>query len=417
MSPLSLSMMVVDFSQVANTRNYSALHDALDQDLESTLNQLLGSDLNLIHKKSLVEESISHVTSKGSLDGILKASEVLSNYSTYDALLNSLHSAAAELLIAQEDFSDAAGQLTKLNFDLISSSDQVLETYIKIVRLYLEDDDSINSETYLNKSATLIHTCTNKPLILSFKLSQARILDYKRDFIRSATIFQELSYEGDLDNDDRLSSLSAAIVTAILAPAGPKRSRILSTLYRDERCRQTQHFNILEKVFLDRILSAHDIESFSKHLSSHQIAKISYASDNTDEQGLKHSPTNVLERAMIEHNLLSASKIFDNITFAGLSKLLNLSIQGAESVASHMIMQGRLEAYIDQVESVIVFTPSQTSHEGDLGGAANVAAAQEDDRQFEAAYAPHTHAWDAQIKSIASLIEATAAKIEEKGLV
>lgn len=396
--------MTSNLEDIIDNKNYNLLFDQLDKNLVESLNSIINYNINLIQKKSIVELSVDHIIKRGLVDNLVTTADILSQYNLYDNLSNKLHISASDLYFNDDDLSNAADELTKLNFDLFDNNDQKLEIYIKIVRLYLEVDDSINSESYLNKSATLIHTTTNKSLILSFKLSRARILDYKRDFIRSATIFQQLSYEADLDNEDRLSSLSASIITAILAPAGPKRSRILSTLYRDERCRLTQHFNILEKVFLDRILSADDIASFAQHLSSHQIATISYSHNNTDESGMKHSPTNVLERAMIEHNLLAASKVFDNITFIGLGSLLNLSSYGAESTASNMIVQGRLEAYIDQVRGVIIFTPSHATHEGDLGGAANVAAAQEDERQFEAAYAPHTHLWDTQIKSIASLV-------------
>ncbi|TIB05187.1 hypothetical protein E3P96_01350 [Wallemia ichthyophaga] len=406
---------MTSIEEIINAKNYTLLFEQLDGNIADTLNSILSSNYNLIQKKSVVEQCTEHLIKSGLVENIASACDILSHYSLYDHLNNQLHIQASDLYFNADDLSSAANELTKLNFDLLESIDSKLDTYIKIVRLYLEVDDSISSESYLNKAATVIHTTTNKSLILSFKLSQARILDYKRDFIRSATIFQQLSYEADLDYEDRLSSLSAAIATAILAPAGPKRSRILASLYRDERSRSTQHHIILEKVFLERILSADDIASFAEHLSAHQIAQISYTHNNVDEQGAKHTPTNVLERAMIEHNLLAASKIFDNITFTRLGALLNLSSYGAETIASTMIVQSRLEAYIDQVDAVIVFTPSHATHEGDLGGAAHVAAAQEDDRQFEAAYAPHTHGWDAQIKSVASLIEATAAKIEEKG--
>ena len=55
---------------------------------------------------------------------------------------------------------------------------------------------------------------------------------------------------------------------------------------------------------------------------------------------------------MIEHNLLSASRLYDNITLNGLGELLDLSPQGAEETARRMIQQGRLKAWIDQVGEV-----------------------------------------------------------------
>lgn len=54
---------------------------------------------------------------------------------------------------------------------------------------------------------------------------------------------------------------------------------------------------------------------------------------------------------MIEHNVLSASRLYDNITLAGLGALVDLSPEGAEDIARKMIMQGRLKGWIDQVGS------------------------------------------------------------------
>ena len=45
-----------------------------------------------------------------------------------------------------------------------------------------------------------------------------------------------------------------AIACAILAGAGQQRSRILATLYKDERSQQLSSFPILEKMYLERII-------------------------------------------------------------------------------------------------------------------------------------------------------------------
>lgn len=57
----------------------------------------------------------------------------------------------------------------------------------------------------------------------------------------------------------------------------------------------------------------------------------------------------VLEGAVVEHNLFSCSKIYNNITFESLGSLLGISAEQAERMASRMIEQGRMEAIIDQV--------------------------------------------------------------------
>lgn len=57
----------------------------------------------------------------------------------------------------------------------------------------------------------------------------------------------------------------------------------------------------------------------------------------------------ILDRAVTEHNLLAASKLYNNITFPELGALLQISPAKAEKIASQMITEGRMNGYIDQV--------------------------------------------------------------------
>lgn len=65
--------------------------------------------------------------------------------------------------------------------------------------------------------------------------------------------------------------------------------------------------------------------------------------------------TSILDRAVFEHNLLSASKLYNNITFEELGALLETPPLKAERIASHMISEGRMNGYIDQIYSVVHF--------------------------------------------------------------
>ena len=61
-------------------------------------------------------------------------------------------------------------------------------------------------------------------------------MDYKRKFIEAASRYNELSYKTIIHEDERLTALKSAIICTILAAAGQQRSRMLATLYKDERC-------------------------------------------------------------------------------------------------------------------------------------------------------------------------------------
>lgn len=63
----------------------------------------------------------------------------------------------------------------------------------------------------------------------------------------------------------------------------------------------------------------------------------------------------ILNRAIIEHNLLSASKLYKNMKIVELGRLLGIEPIKAEKIAGQMISEGRMEGSIDQVESYVHF--------------------------------------------------------------
>ncbi|KAN0059698.1 hypothetical protein ACQY0O_008270 [Thecaphora frezii] len=313
-----------------------------------------------------------------------------------------LRSRLATLLEAEEDWIEAARVLQAIPLDSghRSVSDSYkLAIYIRIVRLLLEGEDPVGADVYLKRASMVIHNVPGampgssvssstaaaissaqqpkpdgeledpKVLGLQFKLCQARIYDAQRRFSEAAVRYHELSYVAEIDEGDRNMMLSAAVTASILSPAGPQRARTLATLIRDERTQSLPQYNILSKVFLDHIIRPHEIQAFEKLLAPHQVAKLAQANvrrseaaaaaatDDADmtapaagaSASTRHAPSTVLDRAMIEHNLLSASRLYDNITLQGLGALLDLSARGAEETARRMILQGRLKAWIDQV--------------------------------------------------------------------
>ncbi len=72
------------------------------------------------------------------------------------------------------------------------------------------------------------------------------------------------------------------------------------------------------------------VEAFAEGLQAHQKA-------------VTADGTTVLERAVVEHNLAAASRLYTNIFFAELGQLLGVPPASAEKVASRMITEGRLQ--------------------------------------------------------------------------
>uniref|UniRef100_A0A8C4S0F3 COP9 signalosome complex subunit 4 n=1 Tax=Erpetoichthys calabaricus TaxID=27687 RepID=A0A8C4S0F3_ERPCA len=220
--------------------------------------------------------------------------------------------------------------------------DYKLDTYLKIARLYLEDDDPVQAEAYINRASLLQNESTNEQLQIHYKVCYARVLDYRRKFIEAAQRYNELSYKSIVHETERLEALKHALHCTILASAGQQRSRMLATLFKDERCQQLAAYGILEKMYLDRIIRGNQLQEFAAMLMPHQKA--------TTADG-----SSILDRAVIEHNLLSASKLYNNITFEELGALLEIPPAKAEKIASQMITEGRMNGFIDQIDGIVHF--------------------------------------------------------------
>ncbi|KAF2271956.1 COP9 signalosome-like protein complex subunit 4 [Westerdykella ornata] len=266
------------------------------------------------------------------------------------------------------------------------SNDDKARVWIRIVRCYLEEDDTTNAFTQLNKIKNVIHSLTDMETKLLFQLSQARMYDSQRSFLDAAQAYYNVSLEAVIDEEERLRTLSAAFVCAILAPAGPQRAKMLSKLYKDERAHQVEHFAILEKIFFDRIMSPDEVKAFASKLQPHHLAKTADGST-------------VLEKAVLEHNVLGVSKIYKNIHIDRLAELLGTDADKAEEYAAKMLEQGRLAGSIDQIDRWIFFE-GEGSGERKTG---HVETGRKELRQ-----------WDANVQGMAEEVERVATMIQRQ---
>ena len=63
----------------------------------------------------------------------------------------------------------------------------------------------------------------------------------------------------------------------------------------------------------------------------------------------------VLERAVLQHNVLAASRVYKNMRLVQLGHLLEVPPEHAEKIAARMIAEQRLLGFIDQKSGVIHF--------------------------------------------------------------
>ncbi|ETE62243.1 COP9 signalosome complex subunit 4, partial [Ophiophagus hannah] len=167
---------------------------------------------------------------------------------SFEEQVASIRQHLASIYEKEEDWRNAAQVLVGIPLETGQKQynvDYKLETYLKIARLYLEDDDPV---------------------------CYARVLDYRRKFIEAAQRYNELSYKSIVHESERLEALKHALHCTILASAGQQRSRMLATLFKDERCQQLAAYGILEKMYLDRIIRGNQLQEFAAMLMPHQKA-------------------------------------------------------------------------------------------------------------------------------------------------
>lgn len=110
-----------------------------------------------------------------------------------------------------------------------------------------------------------------------------------------------------------------AMTCAILSPAGPKKSRILSIIHKDIRCQKLEHYEILEKMFKGRVIKRPDVKTFEQTLQDHQ--------KTVSSEGYS-----VLDKALLEHNIEVISKIYKNISFEELGRFLEINPEKGEEI-------------------------------------------------------------------------------------
>eukprot|EP00913_Durusdinium_trenchii_P016651 g15651.t1 len=95
-------------------------------------------------------------------------------------------------------------------------------------------------------------------------------------------------------------------------------------------------------MFMERLIRGSEVHKFEDSLLPHQKA--------TGPDG-----STVLERAVLQHNVLAASRVYKNMRLPQLGHLLEVAPENAEKIAAKMIAEKRLAGFIDQKSGVIHF--------------------------------------------------------------
>lgn len=272
----------------------------------------------------------------------------------YESALLPLRERLSAEYEARGMFVQAAVVLVAIPVDTRQSlpESSLLRFNLRVARLFAAAGETTAAERFLSRAALQLSNGTDESLVLQHRAIYARLLDTKGRFVDASIKYYSLSQVAEsaqyLDvMADASPALVSAVTCAILAPAGPRRSRMLAVLYNDERSRTLDLFPLLESIHMGRLLRQEQLEKFIPTLQPHQV------------KTLPDGDT-VLDRAVMEHNMLATSRLYESIGFKELGELLGVSATKAETTAADMIYEDRMIATIDQVEGRLQFTSTSS---------------------------------------------------------
>jgi COP9 signalosome complex subunit 4 len=181
-----------------------------------------------------------------------------------------LKQAAAEVYAAKREFEKAARILEKINLETRKvTPDDKANIFVTIAEYWFEDDDAVNAEKFIFRAAHIIHLVKDQQLVLRYKVSNAKITDSKRQFLFASYAYFDLSNQEGVDADDLQQLLAMSMTCAILSPAGPKKSRIIGLIAKDDRSKSLDNIEIIEKMFKGKIIKKEDTKKFEEELQTH----------------------------------------------------------------------------------------------------------------------------------------------------
>lgn len=273
------------------------------EEIKSFIDLLINESVGLVISRQLFSDLCSALTS-------LEKEEAkwISNYAlekiqpraiSFEDQVTSYRQFLSEIYENEGEWKKAANMLSGIPLETSQKqyqNDFKLKTYIKIAELYLQEADSVQAEINLSRAAALEKDTKDLYLQVKYKAAQARVWDFKRKFVEAASKYYELSLNTLITEAEKMQGLNNALNCTILAPAGSlfisihqesvvrfstgvfsffqgkQRSRLLATLFKDERCQKLPAYNILEKMYLDRIIRSNQVKEFESILLPHQKA-------------------------------------------------------------------------------------------------------------------------------------------------
>jgi hypothetical protein len=214
-------------------------------------------------------------------------------------------------------------QKCKLNFLLNNSSEayHVLQTQARPLKKWLVDKQSIVQYNFL----------------------EAKSLYAVGKYLEAANLCLPLLTEENITEEQRLFVLECATACSVLASVGERKKSLLSVLYKLGQCRSTILFKLLERMYLDQLITFEE-RSYFLEFKKIQLATL-----------LAEEWQTALTRAILEHNLCTISKFCSQVRISWLGVTLGITSEKAEELTATMVINKQIKGCIDQANDVIIF--------------------------------------------------------------
>jgi COP9 signalosome complex subunit 4 len=168
---------------------------------------------------------------------------------SFDEQISLIKVVLADILEEEADYMEAAKLLASISMEgsVPKNDTEKLSHFLHIAQLYLGVSKPEYAESYVTKSSQIVDDVEDTDLKLKFKFCFAQIQDSNKEFLKASRLYYELSHR--LLESEQEGALKSSMICAILSRAGPQRSRMLATLFSDERCSKVDIFSIMEKMF------------------------------------------------------------------------------------------------------------------------------------------------------------------------
>jgi len=226
--------------------------------------------------------------------------------------------------------------------DLLKFQKFKVEINTRIAKNSLKINDYESAEAYISRITPILAEIDNKgmdsSIVETYKVSVETIVKLGKWFDAASKLLM-------LDNEDFDTQ---TVKYTILAQHDPLKTRLLKNIMESphilHNIMDTPLFAIFQKIYEQKIIYYDDYTQI-----------LSYYLDSDPYQLSSEYITTALSKAILENNLISASKVYANSTIKNFSEILQLDESFVIEIAAHMIRDGRLDALVDDISKVIEF--------------------------------------------------------------